>query len=139
MAELHLKGYLCDNFDGIVALKNAMSDRYGDSIISSIESFADKHGMSGEHHKGLGGRHAFIDDCSLKAYFTSEECEMEEAMLSMDVIMYGGDIKTRVDWCGYSEWTITGLDLEEFTIGGHNLESELRSHYGEYCHLIIEC
>jgi len=146
MAELHLKGYLCNDYDGIIALNNKNPNeseysqcRYGDSIISSIESFAYEHGMFGEHKKGLGGRKAFIDDCNLRAYFTTEECELEEAMLAMDVLMYGGDIKTRVDWCGYSEWTITGLDLEEFSIGGHDLESEFRSHYGQYCHIIIEC
>ena len=146
MAELHLKGYLCSDSDGIVALNENNPNesdyswyRYGKSIIDSIESFAYEHGMAGEHHKGLGGRRAFIDDCNLRAYFTDKECELEEAMLAMDVLMYGGDIKTRVDRVGYSEWTITGLDLEEFSIGGHDLESEFRSHYGEYCHLIIEC
>lgn len=146
MAELYLKGYLCSDSNGIIALSDRNPDeceysweKYGDSIISSIESFADNYGMTGEHHKGLGGRRAFIDDCNLRAYFTDKECELEDAMVAMDVIMYGGDIKTRVDRVGYSEWTITGLDLDEFSIGGHDLSSELSSHYGEYCHLIIEC
>lgn len=146
MAELHLKGYLCSDYNGIVALSDKNPDDFEysweieeHSIISSIESFADEYGMTGEHHKGLGGRRAFIDDCNLRAYFTDKECELEEAMMAMDMIMYGGDIKTRIDRCGYSEWTITGLDLEEFSIGGHDLESEFNSHFGEYCHLIIEC
>lgn len=146
MAELHLKGYLCSDSYGIIALSDQNPDEceypwrsYGTSIIDSIERFADEYGLFGEHHKGLGGRKAYIDDCNLRAYFTNKECELEEAMLAMDVLMYGGDIKTQVDWCGYSEWTITGLDLEEFSIGGHDLEYEFNSHRGEYCHLIIEC
>ena len=146
MAELHLKGYLCRDYNGIIALSNENPNDYkysweteGYSIISSIESFAYDYGMTGEHRKRLGGRRAFIDDCNLRAYFTDKECELEEAMIAMDMLMYGGDIKTGVDRCGYSEWTITGLDLEEFSIGGHDLKNEFNSHIGEYCHLIIEC
>lgn len=146
MAELHLKGYLCSDSYGIIALSDTNPyeceypwRNYGTSIIESIERFADEYGLFGEHNRGLGGRKAYIDDCSMRAYFTDKECELEEAMLAMDLIMYGGDIKTRVDWCGYSEWTITGLDLEEFSIGGHDLEYEFDSHLGKYCHLIIEC
>lgn len=145
MAELHLRGYICSDSYGIIALRDSKPNEecywrnYGESIIDSIERFADEHGLFGEHNKGLGGRKAYIDDCNLRAYFTDEECELEEAMLAMDMLMYGGDIKTRVNWVGYSEWTITGLDLEEFSIGGHDLEWEFSSHSGKYCHLIIEC
>ena len=60
-------------------------------------------------------------------------------MLAMDMFIYGGDIKTKIDYCGYSEWTITGLDLDEFSIGGHELTQEFKPHYGQYMHLIIEC
>ncbi len=145
MAELHLKGYICSDSYGIIALRDSEPNEeypwrnYGESIIESIERFADEYGLFGEHHKGLGGRSAYIDDCNIRAYFTDKECELEEAMLAMDVLMYGGDIKTKVNWCGYSEWTITGLDLDEFSIGGHDLEYEFSSNSGRYCHLIIEC
>lgn len=146
MAELYLKGYICTDSEGIIALSDKNPEeceysweRYGTSIIDSIERFAYEYGMTGQHHRGLGGRMAYIDNCNIRAYFTDTECELEDAMLAMDVMMYGGDIKTRVNWVGYSEWTITGLDLEEFSIGGHDLEWEFSSHSGKYCHLIIEC
>lgn len=145
MAKLHLKGYLCSDCDGIIALREKSDEecsyweKYGTPITESIEPFANENGMVGSHNKGLGGTRTFIDDCNLRAYFTDKECELEEAMMAMDVLMYGGDIKTRVDKVGYSEWTITGLDLVEFSIGGHDLRSELKSHCGEYCHLVIEC
>ena len=48
MAELHLKGYLCNDYEGIIALREKKSEedclyyweRNGHSIIDSIESFA---------------------------------------------------------------------------------------------------
>lgn len=143
MAELHLKGWLTDDYDRIIGLSERNDgeswENRGYSIISSIESFASENGMTGNHNKGLGGRKAYIDNCNMRAYFTDKECTLEEAMESMITYMCGGDIKTKVDYVGYSEWTITGLEIDEFTIGGHNLEPEFRSHYGQYCHLIIEC
>ena len=142
MAELHLNGYICSDEDGIIALTD-YKESYGSwgnrSIIDSIERFAYEHGMTREHHKGLGGRRAIIDDCNMRIWFTDTECELEDAMLAMDALIYGGDIQTKVTRVGYSEYTITGLNLDEFSIGGHDLESEIRSHYGEYCHIIIEC
>ena len=142
MAELHLNGYICSDGDGIIALTDD-KESYGSwgkrSIIDSIESLAYEHGMTGKHHKGLGGRRAIIDDCNMRIWFTDTECKLEDAMLAMDALMYGGDIQTKVTRVGYSEYTITGLNLDEFSIGGHDLESEIISHYGEYCHIIIEC
>lgn len=142
MAELHLKGYICNDYNGIIALSDDKEDDYSfgnRSIIDSIESLAYEYGMKGEHHKGLGGRRAIIDDCNMRIWFTDTECELEEAMMSLDNFMYGGDIQTKVTRVGYSEYTITGLNLDEFSIGGHDLKSEFSSHYGEYCHIIIEC
>lgn len=40
-------------------------------------------------------------------------------------------------YVGYSEYTITGLDLEDFVIGGHDLKQEFCSHIGEYCWIHI--
>lgn len=144
MAQLHLKGYICTDHDGIIALRDSEPDQwswnnYGKSIIESIEEFAEANGMTGYHHNGLGGKKSYIDDCIMRAFFTDVKCELREAMLAMDLFMYGGDIKTKVSKCGYSEWTITGLNLDEFTIGGHSLRYEFSSHAGKYCHLIIEC
>lgn len=142
MAELHLKGYLCSDYDGIISLTDNKETCYSwdkRSIIGDIEDLAHKYGMTGEHHKGLGGRRAIIDDCNIRIWFTDTECELEEAMMSLDNLMYGGDIQTKVTRVGYSEYTITGLNLDEFSIGGHDLDRELSSHYGEYCHIIIEC
>lgn len=146
MERLHLKGYITSDSEGIIALSENNPNecehsynRYGNSIVDEIQYLASNYGMTGKHHKGLGGNISYIEDCSIRAYFTEEECELEDAMKSMLFYVYGGDIKVKTSYCGYSEWTITGLNLDEFTIGGHDLDKELSSHYGQYCHLIIEC
>ena len=46
------------------------------------------------------------------------------------------DLMTRLT--GYSEWTITGYDVETCTLGGHNLMDVLRNHLGEYVNIVIE-
>ena len=140
MAELHLNGYLCEDDNNIIALSDTLGDEYNSySIIKSIESFANECGMVGIHHKRLGGTICHIDNCNMRIWFTNKECTLEEAMEAMDELLYGGDIKTKVDKVGYSEWTICGLRLDEFTLGGHNMDSILRDHMKEYCHIIIEC
>ena len=75
----------------------------------------------------------------MRVYFTEKECSLYAAQIAFEEYMYGGDLKTKVSLVGYSEWTITGLNLDEFTIGGHDLEKELSNHIGEYIHMIIEC
>jgi hypothetical protein len=140
MSELHLKGYIGNDYHGIIALDEKISDKNeGNSIISSIENFANENGLCGPHKKGLGGTRSIIDNCNIKIYFTDKECELEEAIEAFEVLLYGGDVETKVDKVGYSEYTITGLVIDKFKIGGHDLEAEIRSHYGEYMHFIIEC
>ena len=145
MAELHLTGYLTGDYNGIIALtekqfkdSDISSDRYGNSIVTSIEDFAKENGLFGEHSKSLGGRVSYIENCNVRIYFTDKTCSLEQAMLALDNYIEGGDLKTRVNWVGYSEYTITGLDLETFTIGGHDLDNILSCHLGEYCHFILE-
>lgn len=89
--------------------------------------------------RGLGGKRSVIENCSMRAYFTQDESSLYEAQMKLVNMMYGGDMETKVSYVGYSEWTITGLDLDKFTIGGHDLTREFDSHMGEYMHLIIEC
>lgn len=146
MKKLYLSGWITKDSDGIIALKETDPkkekyewDKYGHSIITSIEDFAEEFGECREYEEGLGGRVSSINDCNLRIYFTNKECTLDDAMKAFDTLLYGGDLETEVAWSGYSEYTIMGLDLEKFTIGGHDLEEEILSHNGEYMHLILEC
>lgn len=144
MSDLHLSGWLRTDYNGIICLSpsnpnESFSSRiYDRNLIEEIEDYANEYGMVGKHNQGLGGTRSIIDNCNLRIYFTDVECDLEEAMMSLDNLMYGGDLETKVTRVGYSEYTITGLDLNDFKIGGHDLHTELLDHYGEYCHFIIE-
>ena len=39
---------------------------------------------------------------------------------------------------GYSEWTITGYDVDTCTLGGHNLMDILHNHSGEYVNIVVK-
>ena len=137
---LYIHGYLTTDYDGILSVKN--DDSYwshGDSIIAKIESYAERNGFVRKKQTGLGGTQTFIRNCNMRAFFTENETTLAQAQLLFDAQVYGGDLVTDTSLCGYSEWTITGMDLDEFTIGGHDLKNEFSSHMGEYVHLIIEC
>lgn len=138
---LYINGFLCRDYNGILSVADS-DDGYacsGMSIIDAIENYAELNGLFGRTQKGLGGRQSLIENCNMRVYFTEKECSLYAAQIAFEEHMYGGDLKTKVSLVGYSEWTITGLNLDEFTIGGHDLEKELSNHIGEYIHMIIEC
>lgn len=74
-----------------------------------------------------------------RIYFTDKECTLDEAVESLIMHTFSGEVKTDIALCGYSKYTITGYSVEDFSIGGHNLEYELGNHIGEYIHFILEC
>lgn len=140
MSELHIKGWLCIDYNGMVATSNDKDSTWNtDAIIRQVEYFAEDNGMTGKYKRGLGGTKSFIDDVSLRIYFTDKECTLDEAVEALVMCTFSGDVKTDISLQGYSEYTITGYNIEDFSIGGHNLEYELSNHIGEYIHFIMEC
>lgn len=139
MAELYIKGWLIKDDEGAPAAVEDKEASYflAYSIPKEIESFAYEHGRVRDVNKGLGGKRAMIFDANLHIYFTEKESTLEEAQESLIFQMYG-DVETDMRLTGYSEYTITGYDLEDFSIGGHDLEAELSSHMGEYIHFVLE-
>lgn len=84
----------------------------------------------------LGNVITVIPNCSMYAYFTDEECTLDEAKESLIDKIYGTCLCT-AHYTGYSEWTIIGLKVDSLTLGGHDLVKEFKSHGGEYVHLLI--
>ena len=132
--ELLLNGYLTKDYNDHPALtKEPPSSPYwAKSIPREIQcEFGKKY-----YDIGLGKDISYIPDCCMSIWYTNEECTFDEAQEALCNYL-DGYMTVEVAYQGYSEWTITGLDLEEFKIGGHDLEKELEDHIGEYCWIRI--
>lgn len=133
--ELLLNGYLTKDYDGHPALteKPTSSKYWAKSIPREIQY---KFGKTFYDDKCLGKDISYIPDCCMSIWYTDGECTFDEAQEALCNYL-DGYMTVEVAYQGYSEWTITGFDLEEFRIGGHNLEKELEDHMGEYCWIRI--
>jgi hypothetical protein len=140
MNKLYIEGWVSTDDDGIIAVKENKddSDWNAESVPNQIKYFAQDHGRVRSVNKGLGGTKAYIFDANIYIYFTDEKSTFEEAQESLICELYG-DVETDIRLCGYSEYTITGYSLEDFSIGGHDLENEINNHIGEYMHFVLEC
>lgn len=139
MNKLHIEGYLGLDSDKMIAVSYTKEgkDYNRKSIPYTIEKYAQQYGKIIDYDKGLGGTKSYIENVSLRMYATNEKCDLDSAVESLVYKMFG-DVETDISLEGYSEWTITGYCLEDFTIGGHDLERELKSYLGKYIHLILE-
>lgn len=141
----HLQGIISRTSDGI-------DIGYTDFVDYMYELADAADGWAMRHKKGLGGKKAYISNCNMRMYFTTKECNLDEAEIALlnklEVEGYlddhdgreefNGEFELLTRLTGYSEWTITGLDVETCTLGGHNLLSILGSHVGEYVNIVIE-
>lgn len=141
----HIQGIITRNYHGFINID-------GYDFVDMMYEVAASVGFAKRHNKGLGGKRAFIDDCNIRMYFTNKECELDEAevalLIKLEVEGYfneheareelGGQFDLTTRLTGYSEWTITGYDVETCTLGGHNLLDILGNHIGEYVNMVIE-
>lgn len=143
--EKHISGVISNNYDGGINIGD-------EDFINIMYNFAESVGFVKRHNRGLGGKKAIIDNCNMRMYFTNKECELDEAeialLVKLEVEGHLDDHEMKEELCGefdmetrltgYSEWTITGYNVETCTLGGHNLISILDSHIGEYVNIIVE-
>ena len=143
--EKHISGIIESNYNGSINVGCR-------DFVDIMYDVASELGFAGRHNKGLGGKRAVIDDCNMRMYFTNKECELDEAEIALltKLEVEGcfekhearetlcGDFKLKTRLTGYSEWTITGCDVETCTLGGHNLLNILSNHTGEYVNIIVE-
>lgn len=131
--ELLLNGYLTKNDYDHPSLITPPKYFVAESIPRIIQY---KFGKIFYDDEFLGKDISYIPDCCMSIWYTNKECTFDEAQEALCNYL-DGYMTVKVAYQGYSEWTITGLDLEEFRIGGHNLKKELEDHIGEYCWIRI--
>lgn len=141
----HIQGLIESNYCGGI-------DIGATNFIDAMYNIAEIDGWAMRHSKGLGGRRAIIDECNIKMYFTDGECNLDEAETALLTKLDGagffddlvnkeeleGEFNLLTMLTGYSEFTITGYNVETCTLGGHNLLDILGSHIGEYANIVIE-
>lgn len=128
--ELILQGWLDRDSDDNIRINET---KYSDNLSEKIMNYFNYESID----VGLGKKRTIIDNANLRMWFSDEECTLEEAQMNFDCYMETGRLFTQGSYIGYSEWTITGFDVEDLTISSHDLDNELDSHIGQYCHLIL--
>lgn len=104
-------------------------DRYEDSHIENYGAY--------HTEAGLGGQIMYFPKVNLRIYVTNKKSTLDDAMISVLDILEGS-MEGEAYYEGFSEYTITGLDIEKFCIGGHNIMEELHSYIGKYIHFVLE-
>ena len=132
MAELHLRGWLVSN-DG-VSIQPVKGRIWGNIIAEEVAKF-----LNGTWSDfGLGEMCAIHPNCRLRIWYSDFDGTLEEVMEQFDMKLFCGEVESEYHQVGYSEYTITGIDVDKFTISDYDLEMELSSHIGEFCHFILE-
>lgn len=108
----------------------------GQQVVNESE-----HGTAYRHNVFMGGERAFIENCKIVMYTSKKKMTFEEVQKQFLDEMFGacGGYEMEAYYSGYSEWTITGFDLETCRLGGHDLNQILLSHTGEYANIEVEC
>lgn len=131
---MEISGFISSNYDGWAMIGNTAFADY-------MYEFAENNGIAFEHDEGLGGKKAIIKNCSMVMYISNEKIEFEEAQERFLNSMFGanGIYEMESSYTGYSEYTITGYDLERCILGGHDINWILLSHIGKYVNIRVEC
>lgn len=131
--ELIINGLIDKDTDDNIRI---LETEFDDCLAEKIMNYFDYQEIEVEDGE-LGGKKTIIENANLRIWFSDKECSLEEAQMNFDSFMETGELLTEGHYVGYSEWTITGFNVDELRIGGHDLTSELSNHIGQYAHLIL--
>lgn len=137
MRELVVSGWLVKGDYGVPCCKRVVRGlKRTTSIPDEVHGFAETRWF--EEEPDLGAQKAVIPNASVRIYVTNDECTLEEAQTAL-VAHLDGVVGLDLRYEGYSEFTIMGLSVNEFCIGGHDLTSVLLSYEGKFVHFVLEC
>lgn len=144
MNELVLIGKLSRDDDGNVSIIQN-NNYYDDTLSVEIGDFIEKSNnklsrtYSKEVDKDLGYRiNTSEDNIQLRYYTSDDKIKSQEDIQEKYLQKILGSIDISVENIGYSEYTITGYETENFTLGGHNLEEIFSNYIGKYVCIIVD-
>lgn len=146
MNQIHLHGWLYKDSNKMLCVRqkqkpNALCDK---NIIEKIEKSVE---TEYRHSMELCGYQIHNKNAIMRVYVTDKECDIDDAMTYIVARLYGevfvvaklyGQVFADIRNAECSEWGITGFDVEEFRIGGHDLNAELDRYIGQYIHFVLE-
>lgn len=135
--KLILQGWLGLDSDRNIGISQKRIKEKHSYLYSSIATEIMDYFKYKEIEEGLGKKITFIKNANLRCWFSDTECTLEEAQMNFESYMVTGNLITQGNYIGYSEWTITGFEVDKIIIGGHDLEKELKAHTGQYIHFIL--
>lgn len=134
--ELILQGWLGYDSDSNIGISQKKIEDFNYLYSSLAEEIMDYFNYK-QVDEELGKKITTIKNANLRCWFSDTECTLEEAQMNFESYMATGNLLTQGHYVGYSEWTITGFEVDKLIIGGHDLEKELKDHTGQYIHFIL--
>lgn len=134
---IHLHGFLEEDYDDNVAINDEAVATQVYKAFLELESMRSKHedvdneSMEEWVHSSISFPQVFV-----QLHLSDKEIELDEAQ-NNQILSSIGELDIYSEWYGYSEYTILGFNVINFSVGNHDLESILRSHIGKYAHIIL--
>ena len=143
MKRFYVHGYcICHDSDNYIYLKNEKDHNLYVYLYDSLFAFIENNYNNepyGAYYTdgGFGEKFINLPKVNLRIYATDKESTIDEAMISvLDALE--GSMECEASYYGYSEYTIEGLNIDKFCIGGHDLWKELKSYRGKYIHFVLD-
>lgn len=134
--KVHLHGFLINNEDGTRFEKswNSVAQDISAKIPNGVESKASKCQTDDDYTTDTS---LYIPNVFLQIHLSDKEITLEEAV-NNQILSSIGELDIYTSWYGYSEYTIEGYTVDNFTIGGHDIEEILKSNVGKYAHIVMK-
>lgn len=133
--QVYLKGFLKKSDEGI---------KFEDSFdsIAKLIAYAIRNERCGvsKHQPeddSQTDKSILVPNVFLRFHLSDREVSLYEAE-EKQIMMSIGELDIYTEWYGYSEYTIEGYSVQNFTIGNHDIESILNTYIGKYAHIILE-
>lgn len=118
MKTVHIQDYISN-----LSINDKLSDNYNLDVSFSFEEPSSE----------------TIENCFIRMYFCTEKCSLDDAMEGwMKKVL--GSLILEGQLVGYSEYTITGFNVIQARIGGHDLQDIVKKNAGtfSYVHILID-
>lgn len=145
--QLYMCGYIVTDpfYHGdtvrFVSTPNYSHTRTSVDVDTALHDFAEECGIVTRQDPDECMRHETITipRCQLCIYYTPTKTTLDEATTAFLSKLEGvvGAFNYDVEDVGYSEYTITGYNINEMTLGGHDIKRQLMNNRGKYCHFIL--